>query len=99
MELLLNPPRGSPSYAVTVGSDLDNGAPTWSPRPASEGEESRVADVREMQALVRQRVAEGTSPSKADMMAIVTSFGAEWDTKMETYTLAINTMNQGVRPR
>ena len=77
---------------------LDNGAPAWSPRPASESEQRRVAEVREMQALVRESVGEGRSPSQADMMGILTSFGADWSARLPTYQLAVNTMDQGVRP-
>ncbi|EME81186.1 uncharacterized protein MYCFIDRAFT_204223 [Pseudocercospora fijiensis CIRAD86] len=54
LEVLLNPPRGSPSYAISA--QLDAGGPTWSPRPATPQERARLDEVREMQAMIRQRV-------------------------------------------
>lgn len=48
MEVLLNPPHGSPSYAVNVL--LDNGGPSWSPRPASDEEQTRIGEIRAIQA-------------------------------------------------
>ena len=38
LDVLLSPPRGSPSYAMTARQGFDIGAPAWSPRPASEAE-------------------------------------------------------------
>ncbi|KAK4889814.1 hypothetical protein LTR27_011432 [Elasticomyces elasticus] len=96
MEVLLNPPHGSPSYAMSAS--LDNGGPGWSPRPAAQAEQRRVDEVRQMQELVRARVGAGKSPTRDDTHAIMTSFGAHWAEKLDTYTLALNTMDQGVRP-
>ena len=79
-------------------ADQDVGVPSGSPKPANEAEQRKVTEVREMQALVRQRAPEGKTTSKADMMAILNSFGADWSIKLPTYTLAINTMDQGVGP-
>ncbi|KAK4501902.1 hypothetical protein PRZ48_007711 [Zasmidium cellare] len=94
--VLLNPPRGSPSYAMN--SRLDNGAPSWSPRPAGDDEKQKIVEVREMQSKIRERVGNGRSPSRDDMREILMSFGAAWDQKAEVYTLALNTMDQGVAP-
>jgi hypothetical protein len=96
-EVLLNPPRGSPAYALAA--DLDDGAPAWSPRPPSESEQRKVDEVRKMQSAVRERVGDGKSPTTADMQAILTSFGANWMEHMPLYQLAVNTMNQGVPRR
>ncbi|KAH9842151.1 CBR-SET-14 protein [Teratosphaeria destructans] len=60
MEVLLDPPRGSPAYAMNAGLGVDDGAPAWSPRPASEVEQQKIADVREMQAVVREKVGVGS---------------------------------------
>ncbi|KAK5685789.1 hypothetical protein LTR17_026933, partial [Elasticomyces elasticus] len=57
-----------------------------------------VDEVRQMQELVRARVGAGKSPTRDDTHAIMTSFGAHWAEKLDTYTLALNTMDQGVRP-
>ncbi|KAJ0342079.1 hypothetical protein COL922a_001468 [Colletotrichum nupharicola] len=95
MEILLNPPRGSPSYAMNKW--LDEGAPARSPRPATEDEKTKIQQIKEIQEKVRQRVGAGKQPSGSDMQAILKSFGAEWGTMMPLYTLAVNTMDQGVQ--
>lgn len=95
MEILLNPPRGSPSYAMNKW--LDEGAPARSPRPATEDEKTKIQKIKEIQEKVRQRVGAGKQPSGSDMQAILKSFGAEWGTMMPLYTLAVNTMDQGVQ--
>ncbi|KAK5732154.1 hypothetical protein LTR17_010731 [Elasticomyces elasticus] len=59
---------------------------------------NEVDEVRRMQELVRARVGAGKSPTRDDTHAIMTSFGADWAEKLDTYTLALNTMDQGVRP-
>lgn len=96
LHVLLNPPRGSPSYAVD--SRLDSGAPNWSPRPASDGEKQKVAEAREMQEMIRNKVGSGRSPFNADTREILNSFGAAWAEKTEIYTLALNTMDPSVAP-
>lgn len=82
-----------------MNASLDNGGPSWAPRPASEQELARVAEVREMQARIRQRVGSGRSPTGGDMQAILTSFGGHWTEKLPLYQLAVNTMDQGVQVR
>ena len=79
LEVLLNPPPGSPSYAMTSRSGWDEGAPTRAPRPASQAEQTKINQVKEMQTRIRQRLGNRTDPTNADMMAILTAFGAQWD--------------------
>jgi hypothetical protein len=93
-EVLLNPPRGSPAYALAA--DLDDGAPGWSPRPPSDSEQRKIDEVRKMQSAVRERVGDGKSPTAADTKAILASFGANWADHLPLYQLAVNTMDQGV---
>lgn len=75
---------------------MDDGSLIPSPRPATEAEQQRVKKVKEMQALIQQRIGVGKSPSSGDTQAILANFGANWSTELATYTLAVNTMNQGV---
>ncbi|KAF2452151.1 hypothetical protein P171DRAFT_516023 [Karstenula rhodostoma CBS 690.94] len=96
-QVLLEPPPGSPAYVMAA--DLDNGAPAWSPRPPSESEQRKVDEVRKMQSAIRERVGAGKSPSKDDMQAILMSFGSNWVEYLALYTLASNTMDQGVQVR
>lgn len=96
-EVLLNAPRGSPAFVMAA--NLDKGAPAWSPRPPSESEQRKVDEVRRMQSKIRERVGAGKSPSNADMQAILMSFGANWVEYLPLYTLAANTMDQGVQVR
>lgn len=95
IDILLDPPRGSPSYASH--SCFDDKALGRSPRPATDAEQRKITQVREMQEAIRQRVGAARRPSKEDMMAILTGPGPNWTAKLPMYTLAANTMDQGVR--
>lgn len=94
IECLLDPPLGSPSHAMNAS--MDDSSLARSLRPATEAEQQMVTEVREMQALIRRRIGVGKSPSSGDMQAILTTFGADWVTRLPIYTLAANTMDQGV---
>jgi hypothetical protein len=95
LECLLDPPPGSPCHVFNAHMYDDPGL-VRSLRPATEAEKKEVKEVRELQALIRQRVGAGRSPSSADMQAILMSFGGNWTEKLPLYTLATNTMDQGV---
>ncbi|KAK2058405.1 hypothetical protein LY76DRAFT_593311 [Colletotrichum caudatum] len=95
IEVLLDPPRGSPVY--TENAFFDDPSLVRSVRPPTEAEQQKVRGVREMQQLIRQKVGVGKAPSPSDMKSILTSFGRNWDTKVSLYMLAANTMDQGVR--
>jgi hypothetical protein len=92
--VLLDPPPGSPMHVMH--SNMDDPSLARSPRPATEAEQKRVQEVREMQAAIRRRVGAGRSPSSGDMRAILVSFGDAWVARLPTYNLAVNTMDQGV---
>lgn len=96
LDVLLDPPRGSPSYALHQWLSPDNRLER-SPRPATDAEQQMIGKVREMQDAVRRRIGAGKSPSSADMQAILSSYGLDWTSHVQTYTLAINAMDQGVR--
>ncbi|KAF6828541.1 hypothetical protein CMUS01_08538 [Colletotrichum musicola] len=97
MEVLLDPLRGSPSYALNAYHD--DGASQRTPRPATEAEREKVAQIRKLQAKIRERVEAGKAPSWNDREAVLLSFGPNWPEHLQTYMLAANTMDQGVQPR
>lgn len=94
IECLLDPPPGSPWHVLNAS--MHDPSLVRSLRAATEAEKQKVEEVREMQALIRGRVGAGKSPSSADMHAILQTFGPNWPAKLPTYTLAANTMDQGV---
>ena len=91
---LLDPPPGSPSHVMNAF--MDDNSLVRSLRPATEAEQQKVKEVREMQALIRRRIGVGRQPTSGDMQAILTTSGADWAGKLPTYFLAVNTMDQGV---
>jgi hypothetical protein len=95
MIALLSPPRGSPAYAMS--SPMDEGAPTWALRPATPAEQTEIDEARRLQTQIRQRLGGRQSPSNNDMQAVLSQYGANWPMMLPKYTLAINTMDQGVR--
>lgn len=96
LDVLLDPPRGSPSYAKNQCLYPD-GRLKRSPRPATEAEQQVIGRAREMQHAVRLRIGTRNSPSMADMQAILSAYGPDWSPYLQTYSLAVNTMDQGVR--
>lgn len=96
IEILLDPPRGSPSYALNKQQGLFDRLER-SPRPATESEKQVITQVKEMQDVVRRKIGAGKSPSSSDMQVILSSYGPTWTSHLQTYMLAINTMDQGVR--
>ncbi|KAK1753677.1 hypothetical protein QBC47DRAFT_386921 [Echria macrotheca] len=92
---LFNAPPGSPSYAVKTS--LHDHALVRAPRPATESEKKIMAEVREMQTLIRRTVGAGKIPSPADRQAILDNiYGREYSDKGHIYTLALSNMDQGV---
>lgn len=96
LDVLLDAPRGSPSYVMHQWLSPDSRLER-SPRPATDAEQQVIGKAREMQDAVRRRIGAGKSPSAADMQAVLSSYGSDWISHLQTYTLAINTMDQGVR--
>ncbi|KAK4198876.1 hypothetical protein QBC40DRAFT_330143 [Triangularia verruculosa] len=94
IEYLLDPPPGSPWRALNAF--MNDPSLVRSLRPATKAEKQKVEEVREMQALIRQRVGAGKSPSSADMQAVLKTFGPNWPAMCPIYSLAANTMDQGV---
>lgn len=88
---LLDPPPGSPWHDYE--NHFRDASLVRSLRPADEAEKQMMGQVREMQAMIRQRFA-ARSPSLADMQAIVKSFGNAWKEGVRVYIMALNTMDQ-----
>lgn len=94
LHVLINPPRGSPSYVLY--SKFDEGSPLWSPRPASEAEKEKLQEVRDIQAAIRSHLGSRRQPSVQDMQAILAGMGQDWSKSLPNYQIAVNTINQGV---
>lgn len=91
-DVLLDPPRGSPIYAMNATFDdmpLD--------RSPTGAEQRKTKEVKEMQEAIPRHVGAGRQPGSQDMVAILTAFGPNCTEKLPIYTLAVNTMDQGVR--
>lgn len=67
-----------------------------SPRPASVEETAKIQTVREIQRAIRTRVGTSRRPNSQDMAAILPTFGENWPAMLPDYSLAVNTMDQGV---
>ncbi|KAF2398897.1 hypothetical protein EJ06DRAFT_544006 [Trichodelitschia bisporula] len=95
IQVLLDPPVGSPAHVFNL--QWHDPSLTRAPRPATEAEENMIKEVRQIQAMIRNRVGVGKSPSTNDMKAIIVeAFGANWVDKLPVYQLATNTIDQGV---
>ncbi|KAG7055797.1 acyl-CoA dehydrogenase domain-containing protein [Colletotrichum scovillei] len=97
LEVLVDPPRGSPMYVRQELDDAGTKPPTRALRPASEAELETLKAVREIQDKVRQKVGVGRSPDTRVMQEVLMTFGPDWSEKLQLYMLAVNTMDQGVR--
>ncbi|KAI3542614.1 hypothetical protein CSPX01_06819 [Colletotrichum filicis] len=97
LEVLIDPPRGSPMYVQQDLDDAGTKPPTRALRPASEAELETLKEVREIQEKVRQKVGVGRSPDTRVMQEVLMTCGPDWSEKLQLYMLAVNTMDQGVR--
>jgi hypothetical protein len=98
--VLLDPPRGSPSYARHAQQDKDAPSPS-SPRPATTVEPQKIAKIRKVQDKIRQVPGAGKTPSDYEMMAVLCDMdGGDWKNchlNIPTYHLAVDSMDQGVQ--
>ncbi|KAK1826650.1 hypothetical protein QBC39DRAFT_363978 [Podospora conica] len=93
LECLIEPARGSPAYSPKEYMD---GSLPLSPRPPTSDEQFIVDEVRAIQVVIRKKVPAGKAPAWAVTQKILESLGPEWITMMPSFTLAMNTMDQGV---
>jgi len=96
IDIFLNPPRGSPSFAVHHTERATETGITFAPRPASAEETAKIRSVREMQHKIRAHLGSRKEPTTQDMQTVLNSYGADWSALLQIYTLAVNTMDQGV---
>ena len=101
LEVLLQPPRGSPMHVSNRGLNLDRDCPpsSWAPRPASAAEQRQVQEVRDMQAAIKRHLgARGTADiSPADMQQVLLqTHGDRWAEGVKVYQTALNALDQGV---
>lgn len=95
IEILLDPPRGSPSYAFNSSSDATYLGPR-SVRPASGPEQEAIQEVRSFQAMIAEKYPQGTRIPSNAIGQFVSQLGADWAQKMPMLQLAQNTTDQGV---
>lgn len=97
LEWLLGPPPGSRAQVSHADMDMvDNPALVRYLRPATEAENREVEQVRQLQALIRQRVGVGRSPSEEDKEAILEMmFGGDSAETELLYNQALRTMDGG----
>ena len=95
LQVLLDPPPGSPCYLLNVDSDKGFTQPR-SVRPASEDEEEKLREVRNIQAEIAARIPAGSEITSRDQQGLIGMLGSNWAQKLEAYQLALNTTDQGV---
>ncbi|KAK1655031.1 hypothetical protein BDP81DRAFT_308743 [Colletotrichum phormii] len=96
LEILLDAPRGSPVHKMAEFDDAGVDRLTRAVRPPSQTEQETMKEVREIQKKVQRKIGVGNSPDSGVMREILMTMGPNWPEKMHLYTLAINTMDQGV---
>ena len=92
LELLCQPPPGSPCYLRNVL--LDSGSPGQSPRTASEAEQRRVDEIRWMQRSMRETMPPGEPITVGEMADLASQVGRADD--LPFFKIALDTMEQDV---
>ncbi|KAK1658787.1 hypothetical protein BDP55DRAFT_637592 [Colletotrichum godetiae] len=96
LEILLDTPGGFPMHEEAKFDDAGVDHLTRAVRPPSQTEQETMKEVREIQRKSEQKIGVGCSPDSGVMREILMTMGPNWPEKMHLYTLAINTMDQGV---
>ena len=73
IDVLLCPPPGSPSYAVS--EHLDAGNPRWTPRAPNAEEEVEISKVKDMKSKIAEQLGSRKDFDKTDIRALVSSLG------------------------
>ncbi len=100
LKVLIEPPQGSPEYAMIVSQRLDEGCPYRAPRPPTADEEAGLKGIRAMQELVKNHMGSRcmSSIKSSDMAEVLSkNFNSSWVEALPLYQSAINAMDQGVR--
>lgn len=103
LEILLEPPKGSYFYVFPKSHNLDDDCPAWTPREASEEEESDLEWIAHMQTIIKHYMhahkRKLSSIDNDDMIVILESvIGiAGWDLEDEKkyYIAALNSLDMG----
>ncbi|KAI4867425.1 hypothetical protein F4820DRAFT_446055 [Hypoxylon rubiginosum] len=93
LEILLQPPHGSPLYA---SSKADKNFPPLEPSAA---EVKEIEEIRALQVVIRshvgaRRLEDITTDDMCDIL--VKHFGDEWDDKLKIYQVALHSMDYGI---
>ena len=98
IEVLLNPPPGSPMYVVAKVNGYDRNSPIWTPREPSAEEKERLGKIRDMQERITRHM--GIRNIEFDTIKmqdfLVAHFPTDWSQQLPYYQDAINSMDQGV---
>ena len=96
MEVLLDPPHGSPSACANRQTDPDF-TTTRTPRPASAKEQRQLREIRRLQAEIAKIYPPGSEMPIHPIKHLFHLLGASWEEKLPLLQLATNTYDQGVR--
>ena len=99
VEVLLDPPRGSPVYFTNLSEDKDIKSFTWKPRKPSAAELDHIGKVKAVQTSIKRYMGgrDMSTHTNSDMMPVLLQhFGSSWNEGLPYYQDAINTMDQGV---
>lgn len=94
LDIWLDPPRGSPSYAHHAR--LDDASLGRSPRPPTDAEQRSITTAKEMQEMIRRCVGAGRPPPKEIKATVLTAFVSDWIENARIYKIAVSTMDQGL---
>ncbi|KAM7185912.1 hypothetical protein V8F20_011616 [Naviculisporaceae sp. PSN 640] len=94
VELLVDPPRRSPWYAMNAQLGMFDPALVRAVRPANAAETRKVDEIRAIQAAVQRGIEAGKAPSLADLPASVQDFSRGLSESVRTVTLAEQMMEQ-----
>lgn len=99
IDVLLDPPRGSPNYCVS--QDLDEHCSARNIRPPSPDELIMLQKIGDMQARIKAKMDSRGSKkvTNEDTKAILTSFGDRWVEMLPIYQHALNSMDQDAPAR
>ncbi|KAL8784136.1 MAG: hypothetical protein Q9195_009160 [Heterodermia aff. obscurata] len=95
IEVLLCPPPGSPSHAVS--GHFDAGSPRWNPRAPNAEEEAEIKEVKDMKSKLAEQLGGRKDVDKTDVRALVASLGENWVDGLPALEAAMNSTNQDVR--
>lgn len=94
IDVLLCPPPGSPSHAVSA--HFDAGSPRWTPRAPNAEEEIEIGKVKGMKSKIAEQLGSRKDVDKTDIRALISSMGDNWVEGLPALEAAMNSTNQNV---